>query len=100
MWDCCLYCYSKKIFGVVCCLTVASRYSMVAGEFPFDDIQATLDGEYIWPVRPSAQLEKMIQEIFQLNPDLRITLAQLRRQEWVNLGRRRPKTRTHQKRQF
>ncbi len=33
---------------------------MVAGEFPFDDIQATLDGEYVWPSPPSKQLQEVI----------------------------------------
>jgi serine/threonine protein kinase len=65
-------------------------YSMVAGEFPFDDIQATLDGEYVWPIRPSKQLENMIGDLFELNPDLRLTMDQIRRHEWVNTGYRGP----------
>ncbi len=63
---------------------------MVAGEFPFDDIQATLDGEYAWPVRPSKQLENMVADLFELNPDLRLTMDQIRRHEWVNTGFRGP----------
>ncbi len=65
-------------------------YSMVAGEFPFDDIQATLDGEYSWPLTPSKQLENMVSDLFELNPDLRLTMDQLRRHDWVNIGFRGP----------
>ena len=65
-------------------------FSMIAGEFPFDDIQATLDGDYRWPETPSKSLVKFVSEVFELNPDLRLTVEQMRRNEWVNSGFRGP----------
>lgn len=61
-------------------------FSMVAGEFPFEDIQATLDVNYEWPISPHRSLSTLIEGMFDLNPDLRLTVEQIRRNDWVNTG--------------
>lgn len=67
-------------------------YAMVAGEFPFEDTQATLDGEYMWPeaVTVSTGLKNLVSDMFELNADLRLTVDQIRRNDWVNVGYKGP----------
>ena len=70
-------------------------FAMLAGVFPFEEVQATLDGDYGWPpeigVSDSAKL--LVKDMFALNPDLRLTVEQIRRNDWVNLGHKQPPAR-------
>jgi serine/threonine protein kinase len=63
-------------------------FSMVTGQFPFEDIQCTIDGHYEWPshVAISNSLRLLVSEMLELNPDLRLTVEQIRRNEWVTQG--------------
>ena len=58
-------------------------FAMVTGTFPFDDIQDTVDGEYEWTGPVSGSLEDLIEGIFQVNADLRLTIPQIRSHPWV-----------------
>jgi serine/threonine protein kinase/PAS domain-containing protein len=66
-------------------------FSMTTGQFPFDEVQSTIDGYYEWPesAAVSKSLQSLIREMFELNPDLRLTLQQIRRHEWVTHGNHR-----------
>ena len=63
-------------------------FSMMAGEFPFENAQATLDVKFAWPQKGtySLQLQNLVEMVFLANPDLRLTVEQMRRHEWVNAG--------------
>ncbi len=67
-------------------------FGMVTGVFPFDNVQATLSCLYAFPATRtwSSSLKTLVHEIFQVNPDLRATLDQVRRHEWVNAGHSKP----------
>jgi hypothetical protein len=45
-------------------------FAMIVGEFPFENVQATLDGEYEWPDLDSysSNLISLVEYIFELNP--------------------------------
>jgi serine/threonine protein kinase len=53
-------------------------FGMLTGEFPFDEIQSTLDAEYDWPSQPSSAIADIINGIFQTNPDSRLSTANVR----------------------
>ncbi len=62
-------------------------FGMATGEFPFDEIQSTVDGSYDWPDdEASPQLEDLIKNIFVVNPDLRTTIAQIKQHPWTYHG--------------
>jgi serine/threonine protein kinase/Leucine-rich repeat (LRR) protein len=67
-------------------------YAMVTGSFPFDEIQATIDGDYEWydELPTSHGLQDLIEGIFEVNADLRLTIAQMRTHSWLNQGTRPP----------
>ena len=54
---------------------------MLAGVFPFEEVQATLEGEYFWPNESDLVISKSVKalvgEIFECNPDLRLTIDQV-----------------------
>ncbi len=70
-------------------------FAMLAGVFPFEEVQATLDGDYGWPaeVGVSDSVKYLVKDIFVLNPDLRLTIEQIRRHDWVNQGYKQPPAR-------
>jgi PAS domain S-box-containing protein len=67
-------------------------YAAVCGRFPFENVRATMDGEYVWPEKPQVSngLKNLLGMMFETNPDLRLTVEQIRRHEWVNTGYRGP----------
>ncbi len=70
----------------------AMLYAMIVGKFPFENVRATIDGDYYWPEEKtySEPLKNMLGMMFELNPDLRLTVEQIRRHDWVNVGFRGP----------
>ena len=59
---------------------------MLAGEFPFESVQDTLDCRYGWPpqLAVSASVVSFVALLFDPNPDFRLTMDQIRRNDWLN----------------
>lgn len=53
-------------------------FGMLTGEFPFDEIQATLDVDYEWPEEPNPLIKDLVAKTFTFNPEHRITATDLR----------------------
>lgn len=81
---------SKRYFGppVDVWAMGVTLFAMVCGQFPFESIQCSLDVDFEWPdtISISEDLKKLICGMFESNPDLRMTVEQIRRSEWINFG--------------
>ncbi len=53
-------------------------FGMLTGEFPFDEIQATLDADYEWAEEPNPLVKDLIAKTFVLQPESRISTADMK----------------------
>ena len=61
-------------------------FAMISGQFPFDEIQGTIESDFEWPLEVSSSLEDLVSSIFEVNPDLRCNMNQLKMHPWMTAG--------------
>eukprot|EP01117_Protostelium_nocturnum_P017308 TRINITY_DN7029_c0_g1_i1.p1 TRINITY_DN7029_c0_g1~~TRINITY_DN7029_c0_g1_i1.p1 ORF type:complete len:939 (-),score=268.20 TRINITY_DN7029_c0_g1_i1:154-2970(-) len=61
-------------------------YSIAAGELPFDNVQAILDGSYSKPEFLSPDLLDLLSKMFQISPEKRATIQDVQNHNWVTSG--------------